>query len=128
MKQIAVSILLAALISGCGLFTSHPSRTGEPPRNGIAKADGKAFYLFRAGYKCGSPMPDIMLLASWVDKIEIVEGRLVRWGSRCGGQGLPLPEDERRSARISADGATLTLLGVTYRQSADPIKEAEARP
>jgi hypothetical protein len=127
MKRIAVLAVLAATISGCGLSGVHP-RSIDPSSQAIARLDGKAFYLFRAGYKCGGPIHGSPLVASWVDKIEIVEGRLVRWGSRCGGEGLPLPEEERRTLRVSADGTQLTLAGVIYRQSADPILEAEGLP
>jgi hypothetical protein len=128
MKRIAGLAFLTATISGCGHYGDHPHRSADPPGRGIARLDGKAFYLFRAGYKCGSPMQASPLLASWVDKIEIVEGRPIRWGSRCGGEGLPLPEEERRTLHVSADGRTLTLAGVTYRQSADPVRDAETQP
>lgn len=128
MKRIACLAFLTATIGGCGHYGDHPSRSVHPPGQSIARLDGKAFYLFRAGYKCGGPMHPSPLMASWVDKIEVVEGRLIRWGSRCGGEGLPLPEEERRTLQVSADGKTLSLAGVTYRQSADPIRDAEVQP
>ncbi|WP_421849624.1 hypothetical protein [Novosphingobium sp.] len=128
MKRIAGLAFLTATIGGCGHYGDHPPRSADPPGRAIAGLDGKAFYLFRAGYKCGGPMHASQLMASWVDKIEIVEGRLIRWGSRCGGEGLPLPPEERRTLRVSADGKTLTLAGITYRQSADPIQDAEVQP
>ena len=127
MKRIAVLALWAATVSGCGVPVDRPPRSSEPSGPDIARLDGKAFYRFRAGYTCGGPIHGSPLMASWVDKIEIVEGRLIRWGSRCGGEGLPLPTEERRTLRVSADGTTLTLAGVTYRQSADPVLEAEGR-
>ncbi len=127
MKRIAGLALLAATVSGCGVSGDRHPRSIDPSGQDIARLDGKAFYLFRAGYKCGGPIHGSPLMPSWVDKIEIVEGRLIRWGSRCGGEGLPLPTEERRALRVSADGTTLTLAGVTYRQSANPVLEAEGR-
>lgn len=129
-KRIALLSALASILSGCHFLAPHlrAPASAAPPSAAFAAADGKAFYLFRSGYQCGGPMPASPLLASWVDRIEIVEGRFVRWGSRCGGEGLPLPENELRSARLSSDGTTLMIGKEVYRQSADPIKEAEMQP
>ena len=111
-----------ALLTGCARNGTHLASTA------IVAAEGQSFYLFRQGYQCGGPLPASPLLASWVDRIQVVEGKLVRWGSRCGGEGLPVPPAELSRLRLSPDGATLTLGDAVYRRSADPLKEAEARP
>ena len=93
----------------------------------LTALDGTSWYLFAAGNTCTGPMGG-PAQASWADKIEVVDGRMVRWGSRCGGEGLPVPAAERATARFSADHRTLSLGGHTYRQSADPVREAEGQP
>lgn len=128
MKQMTVLWAIAAVVAGCAKQGAQPATTMISDSPGFAAAEGKAFYLFRAGSKCGGPMPGSPLVASWVDKIEVIEGQLVRWGSRCGGEGLPVPQEERVKARLNFEGSTLTLGGEVYRLSADPIKEAEALP
>jgi len=127
MKQMTVLCALAALVPGCAEQGVRPA-TANFVGTGLTAAEGKSFYLFRPGYKCGGPMPGGPLVASWVDKVEVVEGKLVRWGSRCGGEGLPVSEAERQQARLNADSSVLTLDGTAYRQSGDPIKDAEALP
>jgi hypothetical protein len=128
MKQVTVICAFAALVAGCANQGAQPATAAVSVGPSFAAVEGKAFFLFRAGNKCGGPMPGSPLIASWVDKVEVVEGRLVRWGSRCGGEGLPVSDEERGKARLNSDGSMLTLGGVVYRQSANPIKEAESLP
>jgi len=127
-KSVTVLGAFAAMIAGCAQDGARPATSTLSVAPAIAAAEGKAFYLFRAGYKCGGPMGGGELVASWVDKVEVVEGKLLRWGSRCGGEGLPVPDEERRTAKLNADATTLTLGGATYRLSADPVKEAGTTP
>ena len=129
-RQATALVLLPFLLAGCAMPAEHPQAMSKSidAATGFAAAEGKSCYVFRAGYKCGGPLAGAQQLASWVDKIEVVEGRLVRWGSRCGGEGLPVPAAERATARLSHDAMTLTLDGKAYRQSADPVKEAETNP
>jgi hypothetical protein len=129
-KQATALAMLTALLFGCEASASRPrtaaARIEAGP--GFAAAEGRSFYIFHAGYKCGGPMGVSPQVASWVDKIEVVDGRLVRWGSRCGGEGLPVPEAERARARLNRTATTLTIGDKIYRQSADPVKDAEGTP
>lgn len=93
----------------------------------LAALDGTAYYLFAAGHTCTGPHGG-PAQASWTDKVEVIDGKLVRWGTRCTGEGLPVPAAERATARFSADHRTLDLGGHTYRQSADPVREAGGQP
>lgn len=105
-----------------------PAASAAAPPGVFGIAEGKSFYLFRADFTCGGQLPDGPPLASWVDRIEVHNGRLVRWGSRCGGEGLPLPAEERAVAQLNHDGTRLTVAGKVYHLSADPKHEAEVRP
>ena len=129
-RQATALMLLPFLLAGCEMPAEHPQTAAKSIEAGpgFAAAEGKSFYVFRVGYKCGGPLAGAPQLASWVDKIEVVEGRLVRWGSRCGGEGLPVPAAERATARLSHDAMTLMIDGKAYRQSVDPVKEAETNP
>ena len=129
-KQTTALTLLTALVAGCAQSAPPPQTAAATidVAPGFGAAEGRTFYIFRAGYKCGGPMASSPQVASWVDKVEVRDGRLVRWGSRCGGEGLPVPEAERTTARLNRDATTLTIGGKTYRQSTDPEKEAEGRP
>lgn len=128
LKSLAILLASAEIIAGCSQQTSRPATASITVGSNLAAAEGQAFYRFQAGYKCGGAIAGDTTVASWVDKVEVIEGKLVRWGSRCGGEGLPVPEAERRTAQLSADGSTLTLGGVTYRRSANPAKDAEFMP
>lgn len=119
----AVVLLLAAC------ETAPPSvELPRAARHDFGSAEGRSFYLFRSGFKCGGQVPGTPVVASWVDRIEVHNGRLVRWGSRCGGEGLPLPPDEHAAARLSDDGTRLIVADKVYRVSTDPRREAEVQP
>lgn len=127
-KTLIMLASATALLAGCTLHRSPPATTAITVAPApFAAVEGKSFYLFERGFTCGGPVPGAPQVPSWADRIEVVEGRLVRWGSRCGGEGLPVAEAEQRAARLSADGVTLTLGGHMFRQSADPVKQAEAQ-
>jgi hypothetical protein len=105
-----------------------PPPAALAPPGAFGGAEGRSFYLFRAGFACGGQLPGTPPVPSWVDRIEVHNGHLVRWGSRCGGEGLPLPAEERAAARLSQDGTRLIVAGKVYRLSADPRHEAEVQP
>lgn len=125
----AVVLLLAACDAGASPPRTLPPTTSHgATRHDFVSVEGKSFYLFRSGFTCGGQLPGTPTLASWVDRIEVHNGRLVRWGSRCGGEGLPLPPDEHAAARLSNDGTQLIVADKVYRISADPRHEAEVQP
>ena len=116
---------LVLMLAACD---DAPPQAAIAPPGAFGLVEGKSFYLFRPGFLCGGQAPEAPPLPSWVDRIEVHNGHLVRWGSRCGGEGLPLPAEERAAARLSHDGTRLTIAGKVYRLSADPRHEAEVRP
>jgi hypothetical protein len=141
--------LACAMLSGCALLPHHrssaqatsalapalaagvPSEPAAPAKGLVitdtrfASVEGKAFYLFKLGFTCTAPVPGSAPVASWLDKIEVIDGKLIRWGTRCNGEGLPLPPAEAASAKLGADGLTLTIGGTLYHRSGQPTKEAE---
>jgi hypothetical protein len=126
MKARAIGMVgMVFMLAACD---DMPPRAAVAPPGAFALAEGKSFYLFRPGFRCGGPTPEAPPVPSWVDRIEVHNGHLVRWGSRCGGEGLPLPADERAAARLSHDGTRLIVAGKVYRLSADDRHEAEQRP
>lgn len=118
--SLAPAAIAMLALAGCALFAPRPAPA-------FAQVEGATFYLFRPGYACASPM-DGSKVASWVDKVEVREGHLLRWGTRCGGAGVPVPAAERAGARIGSDGQTITLDGKVYRRSADPEHDAGGKP
>lgn len=124
-------LILAALI--VSMTTSACVTDKQRPADGkaivsadtrFASVEGKQFYLFQPGFTCAAPIPGSAPMPSWVDRIEVIEGKLIRWGSRCNNEGLTLPAAELASAKLGAD-QTLVIAGKTYRVSAQPEKEAE---
>ncbi|WP_168727427.1 MULTISPECIES: hypothetical protein [Sphingomonas] len=125
-KSILAAAILTATISGCatdqGGMPDSKAIVGSGAR--FASVEGKQFYLFQPGFTCIAPIPGSAPMPSWVDRIEVIEGKLIRWGSRCNNEGLTLPAAELADAKLGAD-QTLVIAGKTYRVSAQPEKEAE---
>lgn len=128
LKSLLILMASAGLIAGCSQQAARPATTSITVGPSLAAAEGQAFYRFQAGYKCGGALSGDSTVSSWVDKVEVIEGKLIRWGSRCGGEGLPVSAAEQGTARLSADGNTLTLGGVAYRRSANPAKDGGFAP
>lgn len=128
MKARTIGLAAVVLLLAACETAPPPAELPRASRHDFGSAEGKSFYLFRSGFTCGGPVPGTPTVASWVDRIEVHNGHLVRWGSRCGGEGLPLPPDEHAVARLSDDGTRLIVADKVYRLSVDPRHEAEVQP
>jgi len=137
-KSIILGGLAVAMLSGCVSMSNHRAPANAPvmghspaPKaivvvdDRFTSVEGKAFYIFKPDFTCTAPMPGAPAVSSWLDKVEVIEGKLIRWGTRCNGEGLPLTPAEDASAKLSDDGLTLTIGGVLYHRSGQPTKKTE---
>ncbi|MEY2884416.1 MAG: hypothetical protein RL490_2140 [Pseudomonadota bacterium] len=127
--QIVIGFAVVAVI-GLGLAQAGARRDAAARAERLQKAEGRSFYQYEADYRCHGFMPDAGGLASWKDRIEVRDGRFVRWGDRCNNQGIGLDAAKAGDSVLSDDLQTLTVAGVVYRHAKDPkaaLAGAEAK-